>query len=285
MRPVVATVAGLLAGLLLAAPAPAARPVVVTTGLSSRFVYFGDAVTAHVVVVVDRRGADPRTLRIVPNFGIWRQLTSTRSAVISTGSFVRDSWLYTIECFDPGCLPALNPLIVRLPPVTVSVRSRDGSGVVTTQHGWPALSIAPRFGSSTPGATPNFDLNTELPTATYRIDPGAFAWILDAIALAAMGGTVVVVIVALARRRRASLPLRDERPPIVRAVALVRQAKDRDPDDRRRATGLLARALHHAGAIGLSRTASETAWSNDEPSPSQLERLVQLVETESEERG
>jgi hypothetical protein len=83
--------------------------------------------------------------------------------------------------------------------------------------------------------------------------------------------------------RRASRDGVDHRPPLVQALALVREAQRRDVEDRRRAAGLLARTLENRQ--DLSGTASEVAWSATQPSPDELEDLARAVESDLELRS
>jgi hypothetical protein len=279
MRPtalVAATVAALAVGV---APAFAAAPVEVSTSVSTRFLFFGDPVTARVTVLADRRQVDPASVGFTADFGDWTQLARTRTTTLSAGPFVRRSWSFEIACLQMGCLPNGRRLTLHVPRLTITAKRRDGSAVVVRRE-WPVLSVAPRFGPAPPNATPNFELDENLPVPTYRIGPTGLALGLDAAAavLAAFGCWILV------REARRLRPARtSEIAPLARALNFVRQSKSRPIDDRRRAAGLLARTLADDPDPSLSVTAAHVAWSSGEPQPDRLEELAQMVETVHEE--
>ena len=100
--------------------------------------------------------------------------------------------------------------------------------------------------------------------------------LLLASAVAAAGFGLWLRLTASRRRKR-------ELRPLELALALVREAKAREPDDRRRAVGLLARTL--APSDRSVPSASELAWSAGEPSPSGLEELAETIEEDLGDRG
>ena len=272
-----AAIAGLAFG---AAPALASAPLVVTTSVSPRFLYFADMVSARVTVVADPRQVDPGSIRLAAAFGAWDQLAQTETTSTSAGPFMRRSWTFALACVQQECLPGSRPLAVHLTSVTVTAQRLDNSGVVSLRRAWPALSIAPRFGRAPRGATPQFALDLGLPSATYRLDPTSLADLLDAAALVLAAVALWIIVREVLKRRPARA---HELPPLVRALALVRQAKERTVDDRRRAAGLLARTLARDHEDPLSDAASQVAWSAGEPAPTRLEDLARSVEASQEE--
>ena len=272
---VAATVAALTVGV---GPAAAAAPLRVSTSVSPRFLFFADPVTVRVSVLADRRQIAPASVGFIADFGDWTQLAPTRSTTISAGPFVRRSWSFEVACLQVGCLPNGRRLSIHLPRLTITAKRPDGTAVVVRKD-WPTLSIAPRFGAAAPDATPNFELDENLPVPTYRVDPTRLAFGLDAGA-AVLAALVCLILVRAALRRR---PARvSEIPPLARALKFVRQSKSRPIDDRRRAAGLLARTLADDPDPSLSDTAARVAWSSGEPQPDRLEALAKMVETEHE---
>ena len=261
------------------APALAATPLAVSTSVSTRFLHFADTITARVTVVVDRRQVDSASIRFSPALGDWDQVTATRTTSTSGGPFTRRTWSFDIACVQLTCLPNRKPLAVSLPPATVSATRFDGS-TLTVHQAWPPLSVAPRFGPAPANGIPQFELDQELPAATYRVGPTGLAFGLDAAAVLLAGFCLMIVAREILRRRPARTY---EVPPLARALNFVRQAKGRPSDDRRRAAGLLARALAQDREGSLSKTASRVAWSAPEPEPEGLEELAQLVEARQEE--
>ena len=84
------------------------------------------------------------------------------------------------------------------------------------------------------------------------------------------GAAVLLVLIALALivplvrpRRRPADPERGDS--LADALALVAASRSRSPSDRRRALGLLARALRTRGAAEEGRAAADLAWSEPDP--------------------
>jgi hypothetical protein len=161
-------------------------------------------------------------------------------------------------------------------------RTRPGS-TFSVRRRWPILKLAGRFNpAQTVGLRPVFRLNSAAPAATYRIDPARLA-----LALGLAGALILVAglsfgVFEVARWRVRSRGV-EAVPPLIRAVELVREAKHRNPEDRRRAASLLSRTVP-GGSSGLASTAAEVAWSPDEPAPERLEELAQAAETQLEKR-
>ena len=273
--------AAVTAALAFAAPALAAPPLRVETSIAPTHPSFADAVTARVDVVVDRDKVKPGSVRVVGSFGSWRQEGDTQTSTASSGSIAIYSWRFTLTCLDPVCLPGSEPRVVHLPSAAVTASSR--AGVPLTAKGeWPEFKVAARI---PPASAPNTpcELDTALPATTYRVSPTSSALALDAFAalLAILGIALVVPEIA---RQRARKPAGDDRSPLGRALAYVREAQDRRTDDRRRAVGLLARTLGREGD-GLDAVASRVAWSANEPSAARLEELAREVENSRKERA
>jgi hypothetical protein len=169
---------------------------------------------------------------------------------------------------------------VHFTSATVTARTRGGQPL-TARGEWPEFSVAARIPPATARNTP-FERQTAAPAATYRVNPSSLALALDVFA-----GLLVVVGIALVApeisgRSRARRPVGDNRSPLARALAYVREAQGRRTEDRRRAVGLLARTLRREGN-GLDAVASSVAWSANEPSPARMEELARAIEAERRE--
>jgi hypothetical protein len=281
MRSLALAGAAAAAALAVFAPiASGARPLVVRTSVSPAWLYFADTVTARVDVVFDRRAV--AALDVRPSFGPWQQLGPARVSSSTGPSLASRSWTFSISCQTFACVPrgrTAQPF--HLPPLVVTATAADGSKLKLTRP-WPTLEVAGRFLPPALGTVrPTFVLATKLPKPTFRFDPSALALAADVVGglvIAAALGFAALAVVRWAFARREPI---DVRPPLVRALALVRQAQGREPEDRRRAAGLLARTLPPANG-GLTDTASEVAWSVAQPSPANLEELAQAVEEKLE---
>jgi hypothetical protein len=239
-------------------------------------------VTVYADAVYDPRVVDASSLRLETRFGPWDQIRPVRVASSSSGAIGRRSWTFTLACLSLGCLPRGTSLQrFHLPAVTLTARSRTGT-TFTVHRDWPALKLAGRFRpAQTAGLRPVFRINAAVPPATYRVDPGALSLILAALGALIVAAGLALGLVELVRwragRRRIELT-----PPLIRAVSLVREAKDREPADRRLAAGLLSRTLM-PGSTRLAEAAAEVAWSNDDPGPERLEALARAAETTQED--
>jgi hypothetical protein len=269
------------AALALVAPALAATPLRVETSISPSFPVFADTITARVDVDVDRDKVDQRSVRIEESFGGWRQEGDAVTSTASAGSMAIHSWRSTLTCLDLVCLPGAEPRAVHFPAAVVTARSRGGAPL-TARGEWPEFSIAARVPPASAPDAP-FELQTALPEATYRVSPTSLALALDAFAALLVVVAIALVVPVIAGRQRARRPVGDDRSPLARALAYVREAKGRRADDRRRAVGLLARTLGRE-SNGLDAVASRVAWSADEPSPAGMEELARAVEAERRER-
>jgi len=275
-----------VAAAILAAPAIASGPPPLTaaTSLSPTWVYFGERVTARVDVLADRRRVDIGSIRLNPAFGPWQPLKSIESSSGEAGQVVRRTWSLTLVCITIPCLPRTTAVSAfPLSPVTVTARTLDGSSL-RVRAGWPKVNVVGRFKPlRSPAAASDFRSQSAVPAATYRWSPTSLALLLDALGIVAVVVGFVLVGRELAHGRlRRHRPV-DGRPPLDRALGLVREAKLRDAADRRRAAGLLARTLA-SERHGLTAAASDLAWSKPDPSADGLEELADTVENESKER-
>ena len=163
---------------------------------------------------------------------------------------------YELQCLDPACVP--------------------GPGPRTVKVGGRALVILPRT-TARQVAEPSraFERQTALPPPDYRIRPG----LLEQLLLAAAAALAVVAGWLAWPTLRRLVPERvDSRTPLERALALSRASLRRGAADRRRALDLLARAL---GRDAAARDALDLAWSEPEPEPARIERLVDTIEAQT----
>lgn len=173
------------------------------------------------------------------------------SGVPSFSPFVvlgRDGNRYTIQCLDPACVP---PRTVRLGDASVRIVPR----ATDAQVGQPLRS---------------FERETARLPTSYRLSPTLLLALLVA---AAAGCLIGALLLARPLLRRVVPEPRDTRTPLERALALVRASLTRDDDDRRRALDLLGRALPD----DQGRGALDLAWSEADPTPDGIEKLVERV--------
>jgi hypothetical protein len=278
MRKCVAATALLLAAGSFASAASAA-PIVVRATFDTATVQFGDAIGAHVVVVLDTTRVRESSLHLVDDAAPLTPVSTPETSRTPEGDTITIAVSRTFSCLSSPCVAARGDASPALPRVTATVQARDGTTLHATAA-WPALNVSGRVTSADLArARPPFRASTVPPPPTYRIAPGTLAWLLDGLALAlALGAAGLAASHGrrLARRRRGT-PQTDE---LERALRLAREAESRPPPDRRRALGLLARVLR-ARARPLSGTASDLAWARPEPEPEAVATFVTDVEQEA----
>src|SRR5690349_19377608 len=192
-----------IGALVLAPPAAAA-----TTALSPNPARFGDVVTATLTA--------PKGANVQAEFGPYALVAAPERT--STGI------TYRLQCLSDGCVP---PKTIHFPPAHV-----DGTPVA-----WPALRVTGRVPeAATAKSPPGWREQTTLPAPSYRIRPGLLAALLVAVATLLAAGAAALVAVELRRRRRAEEQrIADARPPLERALELLRESERRSPPDRRKA--------------------------------------------------
>lgn len=273
--------AGVGLALFLAGPAASATPLAAVTALQPTHALFADRITAVATIAVDRATLDPGRVHAVAAFEPLDVVAGPAVERKDIGGRTMLRFRWQVACLSEGCVPSKTGRRVVLPPLRVTATRRDGEPVGSAAR-WPRLTITGRISAKqAAAATPPFRLETQLPSPTYRAGPGTLQSLLEA--LAALLLAILLLLTAreiLVRRRRRGAEYLASLSPLARALLLAREAEHRDPADRRKALGLLARVL--GSSEGLGRTASELAWSPPEPLPGQIESVVGEVERRTE---
>ena len=260
----------------LPAAAPTA-PLVVHVSFEPPTVQFGDVVTAHVVVLLDRDSVRLSTLKLSDDIAPLTQLGPPRTTRLTSGRLTVLSVELSGACLTLPCVAHQGETAVRLPRVTASVSTRDGH-VLNARVVWPALRVHSRVtAADLAPARPTFRADTAPPAPSYRTAPSTLALLLDVVAaLLVVGGVALATyqLVLLERRRRRASSDGDE---LELAIRLARQAESRPEPDRRRALGLLARLLD-AREGRLASAASDLAWSRRKPETDAVSELVGEIE-------
>jgi hypothetical protein len=281
---VLVAAAGVIGVLLLgrntsAPPAAPTAPVVVHASFEPPTGEFGDAVTAHLVVLLDRDSVVPSTLKLSDDIAPLTQLGLPRTTRLTRGRLTVLSVELRGVCLTLPCVAQSGQTAVRLPRVSLAVSSRDGR-VLHAQAVWPALRIHSRVtAADLAPASPTFRADSAPPAPSYRIEPSTLALLLDVAAaiLVAAGVALATYQLLLVERRRRRTAVRGGE--LELAIRLARQSESRPEPDRRRALGLLARLLD-ARAGGLAAAASDLAWSKRKPEKAAVSELVGEIERE-----
>ena len=252
------------------------RPLTVRASFDPPAVQFGDRIVTRVVVLADRDALDTSGLRVTQDIAPLTALGATHVTRTTRGRLLVVSYELPAVCLSDDCLARTGTKVLRLPTVRATAPRRDG-GVERAHTAWPTLKVGSRVAAADVTKSPlPLRADTSLPAVTYRIAPHTLSRLLDAIAvLLVLAGVGLAVWQAtvLVRRHRSS----DTRSALERAVALVREAESRPPEDRRRAVGLLARVLGRRDET-LAREAGDLAWSEPAPAPDELAALADQVD-------
>jgi len=256
-------------------------PLVVATSVVPDPVFFGDLVMAEVTVDFDVRSVDPASVVVVPDFvpyGVVGRASVSHSRV---GSEQTDLFRYAVQCVSAGCLPSASSLQVQFPPVLVS-GTTDGRRVSTSGK-WPAVFVVSRLEKSDlASAAPPYRWPTQMPPVAYGVGPALLSRVLVASgAVLACAGFALAALELLALRRRMQRRSARALTPVEAAIAYTREAAKRpEASDRRKAIGLLARALAAEGHERLADSTNGAAWSDVAPSPSSAVVVADEVESE-----
>ena len=243
-------------------------------------VQFGDAVTAHVVVLLDRDSVRPATLKLSDDIAPLTQLGPAKTTRLTSGRLAVVSVELSGACLTLPCVAHSGETPVRLPRVTAAVATRGGE-VLHARAVWPALHIHSRVtAADLAPARPAFRADTAPPAPSFRIAPPALALLLDVVAALLVAAGVALAtyqLVLFQRRRRRAVG--GDGGELELAIRLAREAESRPEPDRRRALGLLARLLD-AREGRLAGAASDLAWSRRKPETDAVSELVGEIERE-----
>lgn len=237
---------------------------------------FGDAIAAHVVVLADRRELDTSRLRIAYDLSPLSRLGAPDVSRTTRGRLLTVSITVQLVCIAEQCLGQRGPRRLRLSAVRGQA-PRTGGGMVRTAMKWPVLELRGRVVAADLAASRlPLRSDTNPPPVSYRIAPGTLSLLLDVLAAVLVAaGVALAARQAIARMRRRQAV--DRRSDLDRALALVREAQTRSPQDRRLAVGLLARLLRSRDGA-LAHDAGELAWSEPQPAPEALGSLAEKAE-------
>jgi hypothetical protein len=252
-----------------------ARPVLASTALSPGFPAFADRLTAELRVLVDRRRADARSLKIEARFSPYRALGAPARWETKSGGATLVRYRYLLECLNRACLPRPRPFV--FPQARISYKGKE-AGAVTAS--WPPFLVAPRVKASDLARPRMRDALRPLPKVTYSSAPRALEVALG-------GGAVLLLLAATAllsgtrRPRAAPVPLAHANgagSPLEAALALVRQAAAaRDARMQRKALERLSAELRRSRLTRLARAARRLAWSEPDPRSETTEALAEEV--------
>ncbi|MGH2935936.1 MAG: hypothetical protein ACRDL2_15685, partial [Gaiellaceae bacterium] len=179
-----------------------AEPISIRAVFEPAVVDFGDPLTAHVVVLLDRSAMQPSTLRITDDLAPLTMLSAPVTVRTISGRLETVSITERAACLTGPCIAHT----IGFPRVRVSVTGRDRH-VVTAITSWRPLNVKSRVSAAELGlSAPPFAANTNPGAPGYRVSPTTAETVLDVVSGAAAAGVVALVALQLAalrgRRRR-----------------------------------------------------------------------------------
>ncbi|MGH3009821.1 MAG: hypothetical protein ACRDLM_10520 [Gaiellaceae bacterium] len=283
----------LLLALVLAAPAVAKVPKTAIGSIDPIAVYatvtppvqtFGDAITARVTVLADRRLVSPTGIRVITGFAPYQQVKPPTRVRTVSGHLLEETWTWSLRCLTQACVPVVPPSdvfhVFRFKPV--DVRYRGAGGTLTKIHVF--FPPVEELSQVSPGIVNYLETRkivnwqyqlTPGTAARYRTPPGLVFW--AAVVLAAVLGAAGLVLAGRwALRFRAPAALAAPALPasyLERALALFFWATAHgDETLQRKALERVAGELP-LDVIDLSDATRELAWSPETPEGDEVEAI------------
>jgi hypothetical protein len=285
-----ALLAAILAGLAVAAPASAGVPSVRGTSLikgnkpleafasvGPTVTLFGDAVTAKVAVVVDRKWIDPASLRVRVHFTPYQPISPPTETRTGNGRLEEITWAWSARCLTVRCIPeSLSGDLTRdfdLAPARIEYVLAGSTARHSLHAGFQQIQVGSQLNPKVVNFLEKkrvlawqFPL-TPVPSPHYRVSPTLAFWL--PLALAIVLGTLGLAVVArwalqFRTAATASGPAIPDSP-LERALTLFFWARANDDDTlQRKALERVADELPF-DVHDLSETAHALAWSQETP--------------------
>ena len=277
-----------------AGTADAARHEVVATAQVTPGPHlFGDRVDVVVETVVDRRRADPDSVRAEVHLAPYEPFGTRRKTITTEGRFARVTFRYPVACLSIDCIPKAGKTIpterrITFPPARVDYRDakkkRHTLSVVV-----PPLRLVSRAvprnqsGAQTFFRDPIEDLRAPARTlhASYWTSPTLLGALLLGGGALALGLAALLLVPAARKVKEALRPVVQgpSTTPLEDAIALVERTSAEQPGstEHREALARLVRELRAAGLDELAEPARRLAWSADSPTRDHSSELTTRV--------
>jgi hypothetical protein len=277
-----------------AALLPNGRALAVERSFDSSLHLFGDTVTAHVEIVVDRRLLDPERLDLETDFEPYELVGSELLERRVDGPYTRLRYRADLRCLTEECIPGVlasaagaqesgrgERTTFRFAPVRILYQEPDQANPELLRFvTWPALVSVSRINEVQAGAAFPFRASTSpLPDLTANVAPFGLAVALVVLALALLAWPAWLVASWWRRRRPVpELPVAEPPTPLESALALVEWAcAQPHAAPRREALERLAAVLAESSANGLVAETRTLAWSPASPSADDTSEIVRRV--------
>jgi hypothetical protein len=246
---------------------------------------FGDAITARVTVVADRRWIDPARLQVTTDFAPYEQTRPPTVVRTGSGRFAQETWTWTLRCLSEACVPVKPPSNLFHAFHFAPARVRDvGAGGHTEYKVAARFPLVEEFSAISPTIvtylknTKSILWQYQLAPATasaFRVPPALVFW--AALCLAAVLGAGGLALAArwVLRLRTPAAAAAPALPSsyLERALALFFWANARgDETLQRKALERVAGELP-LDVMDLSTAARELAWSPERPEEDEVEAI------------
>ena len=244
---------------------------------------FGDAITAQVAVLADRKWVAPANVRVVVHFHPYVPVGAPTVVRRSSGRFLELTWTWKLRCLSVKCLPVMKKSdlahIFTFSPAHVEYLSPAGRVRYSLNARFQPIAVLSELSPSEVTALENQSLDwyyqlTPLPKPRYSVSPELAFWL--AVALASLLGAAGLTLAG--RWTWRFLPSGAARAPVAsssleRALTLFFWARANDDETlQRKALERVADELPF-DVHDLSETARALAWSPESPEEQEVEQI------------
>jgi hypothetical protein len=251
-------------------------PLKVYASLDPPVHLFGDAITARVAVVADRKWVAPANLRVLVHFHPYEPVAPPTVVRTESGRLLQVTWTWTIRCLTVKCIPVMHHSdishIFRFSPAHVEYLSPTGRVRYALNARFQRVVVHSELSPSVVTALEAHQINwgeplTPVPAPHYRVSPELVFWLAVALAVAlGSGGLALAARWALQfRPQRAAGGATIPASSLERALTLFFWARANDDETlQRKALERVADELPF-DVHDLSETARALAWSPEAP--------------------
>jgi len=249
---------------------------------------FGDALTARLAIVADRKWVDPGRLRVTTNFTPYRPDGAPRILHLQIGRFAQVTWTWTLHCLTDPCVPRPPPSeryhVFHFSLAHIDYFGKHGERLYDTTASWPGVEVLSQVSPGVETAlrvSQRLDWQYQLaPVAapTYRMSPTTLLWLALALAGVALvaGAAFAHTWYRVLRPRAVTEPSAgSERSTLDRALALLTWAHERGDETLQRKAFERVAAELNVEVSDLTRMARELAWSKRTPDDEEVESFAE----------
>jgi len=294
-----AVTAAVLVALAVAAPADARLPVIplvhggsaigqnlplkVYASLNPPVHLFGDAITARVAVVADRKWVAPANLHVAVHFAPYEPIGPPIEVRTASGRLLQVTWTWTLRCLTVACVPVTRSSdfshVFHFHPARVEYLSPGGKVRYALNANFPRVEVLSQLSPQVIHALQGHAIEwqaplTPVPRPHYRVSPDLAFWLAVALAVV-LGATGLSLATRWALQFRPATAREPTFPAssLERALTLFFWARAHDDETlQRKALERVADELPF-DVHDLSETARELAWSPEAPEEEDVQEI------------